>query len=1122
MEKKRKGSGFPREKVRKLFLMTKFSFVLLCFCLQIQANGFSQHTRLSIKLNDVSVRQLFLEIEKMTDLAFVYNTQDVEHLGTVNVDFTNEKIDKILEHCLKGKGVSFSFVDNHVIIRKDDQDLLQQSDNRTVRVTGVVRDASNAPLPGVTVIIKGTSVGTATDMNGRYTMTLPGNGENIVLVYSFVGMEEKEVAYKGQPEIDVVLVAAVKEMDEVVVTGIFTRKAESYSGSAVTIRGEELKRVGNQNLFQSLKNLDPSLLIMDNIAQGSNPNAMPNMQLRGASTFPADESSLKSRFQDDPNTPLFILDGFETTAEKIFDMDMNRVESVTILKDAAAKAIYGSKAANGVVVIETKRAAKGQTLVSYIGSVDLEMPDLTSYDLCNALEKLEVERREGYYESLGTFVENKVAYMQLYNDRLRRAKEGEDTYWLSKPLRTGVGHKHSLQVEIGTDIVSAIASFSYNDVKGVMKGSDRKVIGGDLNLSYRREKVLFRDIMSVASMKSNDSPYGDFSTYASLNPYFSPYDENGNLVQYLNEGTGTARLGNPLYDAKLGLVQSNNYLDFTNNFYVEIMPLESLKFTGRLGMTSKRTDAEEFYPSDHSKFMNYTGDEDSQLRKGTYEMSNGKSWTISGDFNVQFNKSFNKHDLFATAQWSLSETKYSEITHYTEGFPNKRMNSIIFARQYAKDATPTGGESVRRELGYLVLGGYSYDNRFLADLTLRGNAASVFGTNDKWGTFWSVGVAWNIHNENFMAGSNIRQLKLRASIGTTGNQNFSSNLSVPVYRYYTNKYYQNFSGAYLANMENADLGWEEKMDYTVGLDAYIGGLLLKLDAYIGDTRNMAFDRSLVTSTGFSTVRDNLGKVRNKGIELSATYSVIKKKDAFLNVFFKIATNDNRIQKISDALRAYNEQMKQNAKDEKQTMPVAIYQDGKPLNSIWAVKSLGIDPNTGKEVFLDLEGNKTFTWSASNLVYCGSSDPKYNGNFGFNGEYKGIGLSAVFTFYGGGKMYNNTLINRVENCYIGNNVDRRVFSDRWYYSGQNAQYINGYKNGGTQATSRFVQKDNVLQISSINLYYELPTNWVQRIGLQRLRAGMYMNDLATFSSIKVERGTSYPFARTLSFTLTGTF
>ena len=358
--------------------------------------------------------------------------------------------------------------------------------------------------------------------------------------------------------------------------------------------------------------------------------------------------------------------------------------------------------------------------------------------------------------------------------------------------------------------------------------------------------------------------------------------------------------------------------------------------------------------------------------------------------------------------------------------------------------------------------------------------------------------------------------------GTTGNENFSTNLSSAVYNYYTDRYYQNFAGAYLDNMENPNLAWEQKMDYNVGLDANIGRLLLKFDAYISDTKDMAFNRSIVASTGFTTVRDNLGQVRNKGLELSATYSVIQREDAFLNVYFKAAANDNRIRKISDALRSYNESIMEAAEEQGTTAPVAIYQDDTPVNAIWAVRSLGIDPLTGQEVFLDLDGNKTYTWSAANLVNCGSSDPKYNGNFGFNGEYKGIGLSAVFTFYAGGKMYNNTLVNRVENCYIGNNVDRRVFSDRWYEAGQEAQYVNGYDNGGTQATSRFVQDDNVLKISSLSAYYELPQRWVKPLKLQRVRLNVYMNDVATFSSIKVERGTGYPFARTLSFSLTATF
>ena len=1101
--------------------------VLFAFVLSGYSPALAQQ-KVNVNFKDVTYERLFEEIREQTGLVVMYNSDVFDKHLRVNADFGEIELKDLLTRVLSVNGFTYRMDQSFIIVMKEAAKEEEEEKNPMVLVKGMVTDEEKVPLPGVTVRVEGTSVGTTTETNGAYSILLSRKSGG-VLVFSFVGMETQKRIVGANTEadtlvMDVVLKEETQEMDEVVVTGIFTRKAESYSGSAITFKAEDLKRVGNQNVFQSLKNLDPSLLVMDNIAMGSDPNSMPSMQLRGASTFPADETAIRSRFQDDPNTPLFILDGFETTTEKIFDMDMNRIESVTILKDAAAKAIYGSKAANGVVVIETKRLSGGEARVSYIGSLDLEMPDLSSYDLCNALEKLEVERREGYYEELSTFLREEIDDWQLYTDRLKLAKEGLDTYWLSKPLHVGVGQKHTLMVELGTGALQAIGTFAYNDVKGVMKGSDRRVISGDISVSYRRGKVLFRNIMSIASMNSNDSPYGDFSTYAQLNPYVSPYDENGNLAQLLDDFDSSGRaLGNPLYDATLNTKLTDSYLDFTNNFSVEVTPWEAWKFTARMSMDSKKTESEEFYPADHSKFANTGTLDDQVVRRGSYNASNGKSWTISGDFSVQFNKSFGLHDVFGTAQWSLSETEYSEVTHYTEGFPNDRMTSIIYARQYATDATPTGYSSLQRSLGYLLVGGYSYDNRYLADLTLKGTGASVFGSDKRWGTFWSVGLAWNIHNEKFLSNSGvIKQLKLRASLGTTGNENFSTNLSSAVYNYYTDRYYQNFAGAYLDNMENPNLAWEQKMDYNVGLDANIGRLLLKFDAYISDTKDMAFNRSIVASTGFTTVRDNLGQVRNKGLELSVTYSVIQRENAFLNVYFKAAANDNRIREISDALRSYNESIMEAAEEQGTTAPVSIYQDGTPVNAIWAVRSLGIDPLTGQEVFLDLDGNKTYTWSAANLVNCGSSDPKYNGNFGFNGEYKGIGLSAVFTFYAGGKMYNNTLVDRVENCYIGNNVDRRVFSDRWYEAGQEAQYVNGYDNGGTQATSRFVQDDNVLKISSLSAYYELPQRWVRPLKLQRVRLNVYMNDVATFSSIKVERGTSYPFARTLSFSLTATF
>lgn len=286
---------------------------------------------------------------------------------------------------------------------------------------------------------------------------------------------------------------------------------------------------------------------------------------------------------------------------------------------------------------------------------------------------------------------------------------------------------------------------------------------------------------------------------------------------------------------------------------------------------------------------------------------------------------------------------------------------------------------------------------------------------------------------------------------------------------------------------------------------------------------MVFSRSILPSTGFTSVSDNLGKVRNKGLEAGLSYRIFQKGPSWLSVFAKIAFNDNRILELSDVLRNYNKQQQENASSENSVSPVIQYYDGMPLHSIWVVPSLGIDPVTGKEIYLDRNGNMTDVWSASNLVNFGSSDPLYNGNFGLNGEFRGFGVSLVCTYYGGGYMYNSTLVSRVENTDYNSpyNVDRRIYSGRWSEPGQNALYRNG-GSSPTKATSRFVQRNNVLSISSATVYYEFPYRLIKKAKMSRLRLTMYMNDLAKFSSIDIERGTSYPYARTFSFSLNVTF
>ena len=1012
---------------------------------------------------------------------------------------------------------------------------IQQSTERLFR--GVVTDQSGLPLPGVAIQVKGTKQGVTTDMNGEYYILVKGV-ENPVLVFSFVGMETQEVPYKkGQNRVNVTLKESQQMMEEVVVNGIYTRKAESFTGSAKTFKKDDLKRVGNGNIFQSLKNLDSSLKILDNQEMGSDPNSMPDMRLRGTSTLieEAGASDLKGNYQSQPNMPLFILDGFETSAQTIFDLDMNRVESITILKDAASKAIYGSKAAHGVIVVETTGLENRGVRVTYNANLDLEMPDLTSYNLCNSFEKLDVEMREGsIYDMLDP------AQVENYYKRLKKAQEGFDQYWLSLPLRTGVGQKHSLTFETGTKEMQASFSASYNDVQGVMKDSWRRTFGGTAQITYRKSKFQFRDIARITSNSTQDSPYGTFGDYAKMNPYISAYNEDGTPLKYVR-GTGVNGTLSPLYNATTNPKKQTSYLQFSNNFYIEYMPIEGLKLTGRLGISTQRSDADTYYSFLHGNFVNTPTTE--SYKRGSYQVNSGKSTTLSTDVFANYTKTIKKHTFFANAGWSLSETNYQEIVNKAYGYKDINMDNYIFGTMYGDSASPSGAASKSRTIGVTGVFAYTYDDRYLFDATIRYNGASAFGSDNPWATFWSTGIGWNMHNEAFLKDVDwIDMLKLRASIGTTGNQNFQSNKSIASYKYYLKDvYYTLWNGAYPANMPNTGLEWEEKKDFNVGLDLKFDRVSLTLDWYRSDTENMVTSISLPASTGFRSISENLGKVRNQGIEAALNVQVLKGKDYFLNVHGQIATNDNKLIELSDAMKTYNDNQRTAAAALDRVAPVNLYEEGQHINTIWAVPSAGIDPIDGFEVYYDKDGNLTKQWKAENMVACGVKDDKYTGTFGFNGEYKGFGMNVTFRYLGGGERYNQTLVDRVENVDVYWNVDKRVATGRWKEVGQQAQFrrifdSNSYLSGEgyiihtsyvsnegnmTRATTRFVQKSNELNLSAISVYYDFPRKWLRPIGFERLRLQANMNDVYKWSTIKIERGTNYPFSRTLSFSLSAT-
>ena len=1122
-----------KNKPQKLLRIMKLIF-LMCVCIatSVSARSLAQQ-RITMQLGETGLKAVFKEISRQTSKTVIYNDDLLKFDGKVRADFIDVELEEVLKQVLKDQRMSYKFMDDYILIVRQ-KDVPQTVSEITLK--GTVVDQTGAALPGVTVLVKGTTLGTSTNIEGKFSLQLPET-QNMVLVFSMIGMKSKEVPVGKQREFKITLTEEKSELEEVVVTGIVERKAESFTGSTVTMKNEDLKRVGNANVFQSLKSLDPSLMIFDNMEFGSDPNKNPKMTLRGASSIDmgTEDLDIKGTYANDPNAPLFILDGFEATVQKIMDLDMDRIASLTILKDASAKAIYGSRAANGVIVIETKQNESGDLRVTYTGSVTLEVPDLTSYNLTNAAQKLQLEKEFGLYEPTDMNGED-VSGKELYMSKYKAVYAGVNTDWLAKPLHMGTGQKHSLSIELGGRDLRVMTTFSYNHIVGVMKGSTRDTYDGSLQVSYRHKKFNFRNILNVTSNVANDSPYGTFSEYAAMNPYYSPYDKNGFLVKNAAlsvDGLETTEfVANPLYNATLNTKIENRYLDVTDNLYVEWSVLQGLKATLRFGITEKRTSADEFYPANHLKFYNYTGDD--LFRKGSYQANTGHMKKLSGDLNVRYSTVVKeKHYLFTNVGLNLSDETYEEIVHKAEGFPNDRMNDLMFAKQYVKDTKPSGKESTIRDIGILGIFNYTYDNKYLFDASYRANASSQFGANNRWGSFWSIGVGWNMHKEAFMNSEIFENFKIRGSLGYTGSQSQDAYASIPTYVYTLDRTYTGLLSSQLQGMKNDDLKWQRKMDYNVGFDMNIKRRFsLTFDAYRSITDNTLIDLTFPPSNGFTTLRENAGEVINRGFDIRTSYTILQnvKERSFLTVNLNISRNKNKLAKLSDAMNVYNESQNASVSG---TAPAQLYYDGVSMNAIWAVRSLGIDPHNGREIYLSSRGLPTYNWSAADQVVLGDEMPKFQGTGGISFEWKGIGGNASFTFQYGAQMYNTTLVQKVENANLSDNVDARLFDGVWRpgEGGVKPYRAPRYRDPSTgnwvtpetKPTSRFVQDRNEFALTNLSLYYDFYRyEFLKRCGMERLRVSAYANNLFTISSIEIERGTSYPFARSFNFSLSVTF
>lgn len=988
---------------------------------------------------------------------------------------------------------------------------------------GVVSDAETGEtLVGASVRLEGTQIGASTDQNGLFTLTLPDGNHNPLLV-SYIGYEKQSIAadrLRSGRQLKVRLKPVSNTIKDVVVTGVYERKKESFTGSAATYSGKELRMLGAQNVLKNLSILDPSFKINENTLMGSNPNTMPNIEVRGKTSI----VGLQEEYGQDPNQPLFILDGFETDVQTVMDLNMNRVQSITILKDAASTAIYGSKAANGVVVIETIRPEHGKLRLNYKGDYGLTWADLTSYNLMNASEKMRFEELSGLYKDNSGISLNQLALDNLHNERLKEIARGVDTYWLSEPIRLGFDQKHNVYAEGGEEKIRYGIGVTYGNTQGVMEQSFRKNFGMNIDLIYRTGIFQFSNKFILNNTKTSDPTTG-FQEYANANPYYRKYNAEGGVDKYLYypDNQYETPVSNPLYNASLNSYDRSNALAFTDNFIADAFFTDYLRARVKFGVTHTGTTGEMHLSPLDTRF-----DSADETEKGRFDYRQQKALKYEGDANLTFGKLINEtHMVNLVAGFNFAHNSTTLNGYSATGFTEDAFDAPSFANKYLENGKPRYTESTRRSASYYVNGGYQWRERYLLDANWRYDGSSVFGSENRFRHTWSVGLGWNVHKEAWMQKALEKQavtlLKLRTSLGNPGNQNFAAYQSITTYQFVSAMTNVFGSGVLINSLGNPNLKWQNTLNWTVGVDleAWQKRISLTADYFVKDTDPLLCNITTPGSLGVKNTYMNLGAQQTKGVEAMLRVTPINNPEKQMN--WNISLNARHYvaeyRKIGNALDAVNNANK--------LLPNELtrYYDGGSPTAIWGVRSAGIDPATGKEIFIKKDGTYTFDYSTDDEVVLGDTRPKLEGTLGTSFYWKGLTVGAYLSYQLGGQVFNTDLFNKVENIDftdINYNQDRRALYDRWSADNPDARFKGMSLVQTTDKSSRFVMNRNTLQGTSFVVSYQFPKRLIAPAKLSALTLQCNMNDIFYRSTVKQERGTAYPYARTVSFTVAAAF
>jgi len=1033
MKKILMGILYPHKKLQKaLKVMRLTCFFVLLLCLQVHAEVYSQATRLSLELSNVSIEEVFSEIEKQSDFAFTYNIRDIETINNITIDIHDALIHDVMNKCLENTLYSYEVIDKHVILVK--KKLSTIKDNLET-ITGVVKDDHGCPLPGVSVSIKGKiTCGVSTDIDGKFSIKVT---KGDILVFSFIGMKTLEVKIKERKEINVVLKEDKKSLNEVVVTGYQTIEKRKLSSSVVTLGANKLKGavVSVDNMLQGkiagLSVLNPTSTV----------GAAPRIRIRGISSISGNREPLwvvDGVILDDPvplsSTELNSLDNINLIGNAISSINPEDIQRIDVLKDASATAIYGVKAANGVIVVTTKSGELGKPKVSYSSTYTInERPTYGLLNRMNSKERIEVSREAQAKGLTYEYMSSPVAYEGLLLDFQKKKitydefimgvnrLETENTDWFDLIYRTAFSQKHNVSVSGGDKRTKYYFSGSYTNSEGNFINNDLDQYNGLLKIKSKLTKRL--NVGIQLNVSSNEKVY----QHSNINPFqyayktsraLAAYNPDGTYAYYnKSQGNGVSlyyNIMNELDNSERTIGTDN--MSFISDFDFKI--LKSLSLAGLVSVNKTTTSQKEWfndktYSASLLRAHNLTDPMNAETYEYTTSLPYGgiidneitQQLATTGRANLIFNKCFNeKHVISSTVGMEIRSVKYTGIYSKEYGYLPERGETFAEVNgnkfQLHRKTIMKNKDVITNRLNNLMsfygTFTYDYDDRYIVNFNIRADGSNKFGQDEstKFLPVWSVSGRWNIHNEKILDTSSwLNQLSVRASYGIQGNisPEQSPNLIVNFggISYSTGHKYLT-----LKTLPNPNLTWEKTISYNTAVDFSIldNRISGSVDLYKKRGENMLVYKDVAPSTGALSAVLNAGTIENRGFDIALNIIPIKTRDITWSISINGGKNENEIIDAGVTNYTYRDYINGTA-----IIP------GKSLNSFYSYRFDKLDED-GLPTFKGLEeveGDTKESVYKKALSYSGKRIADIEGGFSTNLKYKRLSLGAVF-FYSLGK------------------------------------------------------------------------------------------------------------------------